>query len=75
MRQNEVTSRVSTNHYVAPCGRRSAHYDGKVFIDSSTVAVGSVAPDFSLPDESGQLRSLLEFRGRNVVLVFLRGFL
>jgi peroxiredoxin len=52
-----------------------AHYDGKVFIDSSTVPVGSVAPDFSLTDEPGQLRSLTEFRGRNVVLVFLRGFL
>jgi len=46
-----------------------------VFIDSSTVPVGSVAPDFSLPDETGQTRSLSEFRGRNVVLVFLRGFL
>jgi peroxiredoxin len=46
-----------------------------VFVDSSTVPVGSIAPDFSLPDESGRLTSLAEFRGRPVVLVFLRGFL
>jgi AhpC/TSA family len=75
MRQNEVTSRVSTDHHVAPWERRDAHYDEEVFIDSSTVPVGSVAPDFSLPDESGQMRSLADFRGHKVVLVFLRGFL
>jgi peroxiredoxin len=46
-----------------------------VFIDSSTVPVGSIAPDFSLPDESGRPTSLGDFRGRRVVLVFLRGFL
>jgi len=28
------------------------------------------APDFSLPDETGQLRSLSEFRGKPVVLYF-----
>ena len=55
--------------------RRDAHYDGEVFIDSSTVPVGSVAPDFTLPDDSGHMRSLAEFRVRKVVLVFLRGFL
>jgi peroxiredoxin len=53
----------------------SAGYAGKVFVDSSTVSVDSIAPDFSLPDESGRLTSLAEFRGRPVVLVFLRGFL
>ena len=53
----------------------SAGYAGMVFVDSSTVSVGSIAPDFSLPDESGRLTSLAEFRGRPVVLVFLRGFL
>jgi len=55
-----------------PC---SAGYAGKVFVDSSTVPVGSIAPDFSLADQSGRLTSLAEFRGRPVVLVFLRGFL
>ena len=75
MRQKDVTSRVPTIDYVAPCEPRSAEYAGKVFVDSSTVPVGSIAPDFSLPDESGRLTSLAEFRGRPVVLVFLRGFL
>jgi len=75
MRQKDVISRVPTIVYVAPCRPGSADYAGKVFIDSSTVPVGSVAPDFSLPDESGRLTSLAEFRGRRVVLVFLRGFL
>lgn len=54
---------------------KSAGYAGKVFVDSSTVSVGSIAPDFSLSDESGRLTSVAEFRGRPVVLVFLRGFL
>ena len=75
MRQNDVTSRVPTILYVAPCDRCSAEYAEKVFVDSSTVPVGSIAPGFSLPDESGRLTSLAEFRGRPVVLVFLRGFL
>ena len=75
MRQNDVTSRVPTNPYVAPCERGSAEYDEKVFVESSTVPVGSMAPDFSLPDESGHATGLAEFRGRLVVLVFLRGFL
>jgi peroxiredoxin Q/BCP len=46
-----------------------------VFVDSSTVSVGSTAPDFTLPDESGQLHRLSDIRGHRVVLVFLRGFL
>lgn len=32
--------------------------------------VNMPAPDFSLPDETGKLRSLSEFRGRPVVLYF-----
>jgi hypothetical protein len=75
MRQNDVTSRVPTIPSVAPCELCCAEYAGKVFVDSSTVPVGSIAPDFSLPDEAGRLTSLAEFRGRSVVLVFLRGFL
>jgi peroxiredoxin len=46
-----------------------------VFVDSTTVPVGSTAPDFELPDQTGRSTSLAEFRGRPVVLVFLRGFL
>jgi peroxiredoxin len=46
-----------------------------VFVDSTKVARGATAPDFSLPDQSGRVTTLHEFRGRPVVLVFLRGFL
>jgi peroxiredoxin Q/BCP len=31
---------------------------------------GSLAPDFSLPDQSGQLRKLSDFRGKWLVLYF-----
>ena len=32
--------------------------------------LGSVAPDFTLPDEDGQMRSLSDYRGQNVILYF-----
>ena len=32
--------------------------------------VNDKAPEFSLPDETGQTRALAEFRGKNVVLFF-----
>ena len=37
---------------------------------SDPLPPGTVAPDFSLPDESGRLVRLAGLRGRNVVLVF-----
>jgi len=37
------------------------------------VAVGSLAPDFSLLDQEQRPTTLSEFRGRPVVLVFYRG--
>jgi thioredoxin-dependent peroxiredoxin len=37
------------------------------------VAVGDVAPDFTLPGTGGRSYSLAEFRGRPVVLVFYPG--
>ena len=40
---------------------------------SSPLPVGSPAPDFSLPDQDGNLVSLAALRGRNVVLVFYPG--
>jgi peroxiredoxin len=46
-----------------------------VFVDSTKVARGAVAPDFALPDQTGRVTTLHEFRGQPVVLVFLRGFL
>lgn len=36
----------------------------------ATLAIGSVAPAFSLPDEHGELHSLSDYRGKKVVLYF-----
>jgi peroxiredoxin len=41
---------------------------------SATVAVGSPAPDFSLPAAGGGHVRLGDHRARVVVLVYLRGF-
>ncbi|SOC53498.1 Peroxiredoxin [Blastococcus aggregatus] len=38
--------------------------------ESTGLPVGTLAPDFALPDANGQLVSLSDFRGRPVVLVF-----
>ncbi len=40
---------------------------------SDPLSVGSKAPDFSLPDETGAAVSLASLRGKNVVLVFYPG--
>lgn len=32
--------------------------------------IGTVAPDFTLPDQNGDMRSLSDFRGKKVVLYF-----
>ena len=40
---------------------------------SSPLAVGTPAPDFSLPDDSGRMVTLSELRGHHVVLVFYPG--
>ena len=32
--------------------------------------IGIKAPDFELPDQNGELRSLSEFRGKKVILYF-----
>ena len=34
------------------------------------VLSGSLAPDFQLPDETGKIRSLSEYRGKTIVLYF-----
>ena len=34
------------------------------------LTAGSPAPDFSVPDETGTLRTLAEFRGKRFVLWF-----
>lgn len=43
-------------------------------VDSETVPVGSQAPDFTLTSIRDEQVRLSDFRGRSVVLVFLRGF-
>ena len=35
-----------------------------------SLAIGDTAPDFTLKDDAGDMVSLSQFRGRNVVLVF-----
>ena len=38
------------------------------------VHVGEKAPDFALPDTSGKTVRLSDFRGRNVLIDFYRGY-
>jgi thioredoxin-dependent peroxiredoxin len=40
---------------------------------SDPLTVGTLAPDFSLPDQDGKMVSLSALRGHNVVLVFYPG--
>jgi peroxiredoxin Q/BCP len=39
-------------------------------MSSKTPAVGEIAPDFELPDETGQNHKLSDYRGRRVVVYF-----
>ena len=43
-------------------------------VESETVPVGSPAPDFTLTSIQGEPVKLSDYRSRNVVLIFLRGF-
>jgi peroxiredoxin len=42
---------------------------------SKLIMPGELAPDFELYDVEGNRRRLSDFRGRAVVLAFLRGFM
>jgi AhpC/TSA family len=42
--------------------------------DLNRVVPGKVAPDFELPSAAGGSLKLSSLRGRNVVLVFYRGY-
>lgn len=45
-------------------------------VQSRFITVGTQAPEFSLPSVNGESIDIKQFRGRkNIVLVFLRGFL
>jgi cytochrome oxidase Cu insertion factor (SCO1/SenC/PrrC family) len=54
----------------------STNLDSRINIQRSTaVAVGEVAPDFTLEDQNGQKVVLSDARGKSpVVLVFYRGY-
>ena len=44
-------------------------------VDTGRVAVGDVAPDFSLMSYAGTVTTLSDFRGeKNVILIFYRGY-
>lgn len=43
-------------------------------VHSSTAPIGAPAPAFTLPDADGNEVSLSSYRGRPVVLAFLRGY-
>ena len=42
--------------------------------DRAPVKVGETAPDFTLPDASGNPVSLREYRGKPIILLFYRTF-
>lgn len=45
-------------------------------VESRFINISEPAPDFTLPSVSGEQVSLSQFQGdKNVVLVFLRGFM
>jgi peroxiredoxin len=41
----------------------------------SNISINTLAPDFELADITGKPVRLSDFRGRNVLLVFNRGFM
>jgi cytochrome oxidase Cu insertion factor (SCO1/SenC/PrrC family) len=42
--------------------------------DPDRIQIGQKAPDFTLKNADGQAVSLSSYRGKNVVLVFYRGY-
>lgn len=56
---------------------RLGPHDGRDLpgVDTGRVAVGDIAPDFSLMTYAGTVTTLSDFRGKkNVALVFYRGY-
>lgn len=42
--------------------------------DLNRILPGDLAPDFRLQDQDGKVHQLSQYRGKNVVLVFYRGY-
>jgi peroxiredoxin Q/BCP len=42
--------------------------------DLNRIVPGVMAPDFRLQDQDGRVHQLSQYRGKNVVLVFYRGY-
>jgi peroxiredoxin Q/BCP len=51
-----------------------SNWEGKPVM-SKLITPGDLAPDFELTDVQGQQIRLSDFRGKPVILVFLRGFM
>jgi len=45
-------------------------FGGVVGARAATVEVGQQAPDFQLPDETGHIRSLADYKGKTLILAF-----
>ncbi len=56
------------------CVALSMGQNGLSPYDLNRVAVGTMAPDFELPSTAGGNIRLSSLRGKNVVLVFYRGY-
>src|SRR4051794_35442697 len=50
--------------------RQIGHRAGAQQPDAGGLPIGTLAPDFELPDFLGVRRKLSDFRGRNVLLIF-----
>ena len=61
-----------------PQSRYNSHYQDTTIMNDHLLIeevkhmldIGTKAPDFELPDQNGELRSLSEFRGQKVILYF-----
>src|SRR5438876_8787161 len=54
-------------------GKRAQPDDGTVAAGPKGLVVGTAVADFELPDLTGKTRSLSEFRGRRLLLIYLIG--
>ena len=51
--------------------RRDLHHSGMLsFLFSDPLPVGSLAPDWTMRDQDGNMVAAIELRGKNIVLVF-----